>query len=76
VKLSEESSLMLCQNYNREALRIAMQIGWRAHAKQYGSMKRSSRTSKSRVGRVYRDIDRQIDQITESRLDAAKDLTH
>ena len=76
MKLSEESGLMLCQNYNREALRIAMQIGWYAHAKQYGRMKRSLRTSKSKVGRVSRDIDRQIDQITESRRDAAKDPMH
>ena len=68
--------MMLCQNYNREALRITMQIGWYAHAKQYGRMKRSLRTGKSRVGRVYRDIDSQIDQITESRQDAAKDLMY
>jgi IS5 family transposase len=53
-----------------------MQIGWHAHAKQYDRMKRSLRTSKSRVGRVHRDIDHQIDQITESRQDAAKDLMH
>ena len=53
-----------------------MQIGRYAHAKQFRRMKRSLRTLKSRVGRVYRDIGRQIDRIAESRQDAAKDLMH
>jgi IS5 family transposase len=53
-----------------------MQIGRYAHAKQFRRMKRSLRTLKSRVGRVYRDVGRQIEQIAESRQDAAKDLMH
>ena len=39
-------------------------------------MKKSLRTLKSRVGRVYRDIGRQLDRIAESRQGAAKDLMH
>lgn len=76
VKLAEDNGIALRQNYNREAPRIAMQIGRYAHAKQFRRMKRSLRTLKSRVGRVHRDIGRQIDQIAESRQDAAKDLMH
>jgi transposase, IS5 family len=67
VKLAEDNGLMLRQNYNRDAPRIAMQIGRYAHAKQFRRMKRSLRTLKSMVGRVHRDIGRQIDQIAESR---------
>jgi len=76
LKLAEDNGLMLRQNYNREAPRIAMQIGRYARAKQFRRMKRSLRTLKSRVGRVYRDVGRQIEQIAESRQDAAKDLMH
>jgi IS5 family transposase len=76
VKLAEDNGIALRQNYNREAPRIAMQIGRYARAKQFRRMKKSLRTLKSRVGRVYRDIGRQMDRIAESRQDAAKDLMH
>jgi IS5 family transposase len=76
VKLADDNGIALRQNYNREAPRIAMQVGRYAHAKQFRRMKKSLRTLKSRVGRVYRDIGRQMDQIAESRQDAAKDLMH
>jgi IS5 family transposase len=74
VKLSEDNGLMLGQNYNREAPRIAMQIGRYAHAKQFRRIKKRLTTLKSRFGRVYRGIGRQMGQIAESRQDAAKDL--
>jgi IS5 family transposase len=73
-KLTEDNGIALSQNYNREALRIAMQVGRFTHAKQFRRMKKSQRTLKSRVGRVYRDIGRQMGQIAESRQDAAKAL--
>jgi len=76
VKLAEDNGLMLRQNYKREAPRVAMEIGWYAHAKQFRRMKRSLRTLESSFGRVYRDVGRQIEQIAESRQDAAKDLMH
>jgi IS5 family transposase len=76
VRLADDNGIALRQNYNREALRIAMQVGRYAHAKQFRRMKKSLRTLKSRVGRVYRDIGRQMDQISESHQDAAKDLMH
>jgi IS5 family transposase len=76
VKLAEDNDIALWQNDNREAPQIAMQIGRYAHAKQYRRMKKSLRTLKSRVGGVYRDIGRQIDQIAEAPQGAAKDLMH
>ena len=69
VKLAEDNGIALRQNYNREASRITMQIGQYAHAKQFRHMKRSLRTLKSRVGRVYRDVGRQIEQIAEMTTD-------
>ena len=40
VKLAEDNGIALRQNYNREAPRIAMQIGRYAHAKQFRRMKK------------------------------------
>jgi IS5 family transposase len=51
VKLPEDNSLILLQSYNREAPRIAKQIGRFARAKQFRRMKRWLRTLKSMVGR-------------------------
>jgi len=76
VKLFEESGIALRQNLNREALRIAMQVIRYARAKQLRSMKMSLRTFIFRVVRVYRDICRQINRITESRQDSYKGLMH
>jgi len=56
LKLPEGNSLILLQRYNREAPRIAKQIGRFAHAKQFRRMKRWLRTLKSGVGRAYHDI--------------------
>ena len=50
VKLAREHDLALRQNYNREAPRLAAQIGRYAHAKQYRRMKKALRTLKTRVG--------------------------
>jgi IS5 family transposase len=68
VKLAEDNGLMQRQNYNRKVPRIAMQIGRYAHAKQFRRIKRSLRTLDSRVGRVYRDIGRQMDRGSISRV--------
>ncbi len=74
VKLAEEEGIKLRQNYNREAPRLAGQIGRYAHAKQYRRMKKSLRTLRSRVGRVMRDVGRQIDQVDPKRRGKAQDL--
>ncbi len=63
VKLAQDNGIALRQNYNREAPRLAAQIGRYAHAKQYKRMKKSLRTLRTRVGRVHREVSRKMDQI-------------
>jgi IS5 family transposase len=66
VKLAQDHDIALRQNYNREAPRLATQVGRYAHAKQYRRMKKSLRTLRTRVGRVHREIERKIDQVPET----------
>lgn len=63
VKAAADNGLKLRQNYNREAPRLVMQIGRYAHARQFRRMRKVLRTLRGRVGRVWRDIDRQRDQV-------------
>ncbi|WP_233808643.1 IS5 family transposase [Paraburkholderia sp. HP33-1] len=65
VKAAARHGLKLRQNYNREAPRLERQIGRYAHAKQYKRMKKVLCTLRSRVGRVMRDVERQIDSVSE-----------
>ncbi|PQV47680.1 IS5 family transposase [Paraburkholderia sp. BL21I4N1] len=66
VKAAARHGLKLRQNYNREAPRLALQIGRYAHAKQFKRMRKSLRTLRSRVGRVMRDVERQAAQVGDS----------
>jgi IS5 family transposase len=63
VKAASEYGLVLRQNYNRQAPSLARQICRYAHAKQFKRMHKSLRALKSRVGRVWRDIERQLDKV-------------
>jgi IS5 family transposase len=65
VKLADEQGLALRQNYNRQGPRMAAQIGRYAHAKQFRRMKKMVKTLKTRVGRVHREIGRQLDRLPE-----------
>ncbi|SIT64984.1 MULTISPECIES: IS5 family transposase [Burkholderiaceae] len=65
VKAAARHRLKLRQNYNREAPRLASQVGRYAHAKQYKRMNKALRTLRSRVGRVMRDVQRQLDGVAE-----------
>ena len=76
VKLAADNGIELRQNYNRQAPRIAAQVGRYAHAKQYRRMKKSLRTLRSRVGRVYRDVGRHIERVAHDKQEAAQDLMH
>jgi len=64
VNAAVDNGLKLRQNYNREAPRLALQIGRYAHAKQFKRMRGALRTLRGRVGRVWRDIDRQRENVT------------
>lgn len=74
VKLAGEGGIKLRQNYNREAPRLATQIGRYAHAKQFKRMKKSLRTLRSRVGRVHREVGRKLHELPESQQVKAQDL--
>jgi transposase, IS5 family len=74
VKFATDNSIALRQNYNREAPRLAAQVGRYAHAKQYRRMKKSLRTLKTRVGRVHREIERKIAQVPDNLRPQADNL--
>jgi len=74
VKLAIEQGLSLRQNYNRQAPRLAAQVGRYAHAKQYKRMTKTLRTLKTRVGRVHREVTRQLDQMAPQARQKADDL--
>ena len=74
VKLAHVHGMTLRQNYNREAPRLAAQIGRYAHAKQYQRMHRAIKTLKTRVGRVYREVSQQIGRVPEHLQHQAQDL--
>jgi uncharacterized NAD(P)/FAD-binding protein YdhS len=66
VKAGAPRGIKLRQNYNREAPRLTVQIGRYAHAKQYKRMRKTLRTLRSRVGRVMRDVQRQVERASDS----------
>ena len=74
VKAAARNGLKLRQNYNREAPRLGLQIGRYAHAKQYKRMRKALRTLRSRVGRVMRDVERQLTLVAESGRVALQEL--
>ena len=65
VKAAEEHGLHLRQNYNRTALRLAAQTGRYAHAKQFKRMKKAICALRTRVGRVQREVARQLERLPE-----------
>jgi len=74
VKLAAEAGLVLRQNYNREVPRLAVQVGRYAHAKQYKLMRASLKKLKTVVGRVWRDVERQLDKIPDALRDKTSEL--
>jgi len=67
--------LRLRQNYNRVGLRLVRRIGGYAHAKQFRRMRSALKKLKVRVGRMVRDIERQLEGRDEQIRDAfARDL--
>ena len=66
VKLAKNLGITLRQNYNREAPRLAIQVGRYAHAKQFRRMKATLKSLRTLVGRVWRDIDRKLDRNDET----------
>ena len=67
-------ALTLRQNYNREGPRLALQVGRYAQAKHFKRMHGIVRTLRTRVGRVYRDIERQIAKVSSAQLPGLTEL--
>lgn len=74
VKVAEEHGIGLRQNYNRTAPRLAAQIGRYAHAKQFKRMRKAVRTLRTRVGRVQREVARQLERLPEQSKAKVGDL--
>ncbi|MBV2163769.1 MAG: IS5 family transposase [Comamonas sp.] len=74
VKAAQDNGLKLRQNYNRVAPRLAAQIGRYAHAKQFKRMKKAVRTLRTRVGRVHREVQRQLHVLPEATRTKVQDL--
>jgi IS5 family transposase len=74
VKAADDNGLRLRQNYNRVAPRLAAQIGRYAHAKQFKRMNKAVRTLRTRVGRVHREVQRQLHVLPEAAKAKIQDL--
>lgn len=74
VQLVAESGITLRQNYNRIAPKLAGQIARYAHAKQYRCMRSHLKKLKTLVGRVWRDVFRQLAQVPQHLKPKVTDL--
>ena len=74
VKAAVEHGLSVRQSYARIAPRLAVQVGRYAHAKQFRRMKAALRTLRSRVGRVHREVARQVERVCEPARTRLADL--
>lgn len=68
VRLADLLGLKLRQNYNRQAPRMAVQVARYAHARQFRRMQAGLKRLRTVVGRVWRDIERQMVNVTDQRL--------
>jgi IS5 family transposase len=66
----------LRQNYNRVAPKLAGQIARYAHARQYRRMRSHLKKPKTLVGRVWRDISRQLTKVPQHLKPKATGLLH
>ena len=74
VQLVAEAGITLRQNYNRIAPKLAGQIARYAHAKQYRRMRSHLKKLKTLVGRVWRDVFRQLAQVPQQLKPKVTDL--
>jgi len=68
VRLADLLGLKLRQNYNRQAPRMAVQVARYAHARQFKRMQSELKRLRTVVGRVWRDIERQMINVTDTHL--------
>lgn len=65
VRLMQKQGLSIRQSYSRTAARMAQQIARYAHAKQFKRMRRLLKALQTRVGRVMRELKRQLTHLDE-----------
>jgi len=74
VAFMQEHELTIRQTYSRQGPRVAQQIGRYAHAKQFKRMRRCLRKQRTWVGRLQRELERQIDQLSTDAKGDAQEL--
>ena len=65
VNLMQENQLTVRQTYAREAPRLAQKIGRYAHAKQFKRMRSALKKLSTLVGRIMRELQRQLCSLAE-----------
>ena len=71
VALMDGAGLSIRQRYTRTGPRLAQQVGRFAHAKQFKRMRRALKKQRTIVGRLARELERQLDALdAETRLAA------
>lgn len=66
VTFMQDHELSVRQTYSRQGPRVAQQVGRYAHAKQFKRMRRGIRKQCTWVGRLCRELERQLDQLPEA----------
>jgi IS5 family transposase len=74
VAAARRYGLALRQNYNRQGPHLVRQIARYAHARQFKRMRHELRILRTRVGRVQRDIERQLAGLAEHEQSSLNDL--
>jgi IS5 family transposase len=76
VQLVAEAGITLRQNYNRVAPKLAGKIARYAHARQYQRMRSHLKKLKTLVGRVWRDVSRQLVKVPQHLKPKVTDLLY
>ncbi|SDL41340.1 transposase, IS5 family [Aliiruegeria lutimaris] len=66
--MAQEAGLKLRQSHARLGPRLVAQVSRYTHARQFKRIRKGLRRLKGYTGRVMRDIQRQVDAITDSAL--------
>lgn len=74
VEFMQEHDLTIRQTYARTGPRIAQQVGRYAHAKQFKHMRRYLRKLRTWVGRLQRELERQLDQLSAEARKKAEEI--
>lgn len=74
VSFLTEQGLSMRQSYSRQGPRLAQQVGRYAHAKQFKRMRRGLKKQCTWVGRLQRELERQLDSLNEIEQAKAKEL--